>query len=92
MTETAPEAPLPDPPADVTSVRINTIVGLRPQDSGPTNVGLGFDIGAAFTVSLTLIPDAADFLASELRTAAQLAREQSSPIATPIKKIIIPGR
>lgn len=92
MSETAPEAPLPQPPTDVTSVKVETIVGLRPHDSGPTNVGLGFDVGGLFTVTVTLIPDAADYLAAELRKAAQAARAQSPGIATPINKIIIPGR
>jgi hypothetical protein len=72
---------------------VNAIVGLLPTEDG-CEVALGVDVSGRFSTSVTFPPDAADRLAVELHKAAQAAREQSpaSRIATPIKKIVIPGR
>jgi len=91
MSKTAPEQPVPVPPP--LALIINAIVGLLPTDDG-CEVALGIDVSGRFSTSVTFPPDAVDQLIEELRKAAQAAREQSpaSRLATPVKKIVIPGR
>lgn len=93
MTENeVPDQPLPVPPSNVYAVQMDVMVGLQPHDSGATNVGVGVQVSGLLSTTFVVTPDAADRLAEELRQAARLAREQSPTIATPMKKIIIPGR
>ena len=91
MSKAAPDQPVPNPPS--LALMVNAIVGLLPTDDG-CEVALGIDVSGRFSTSVTFPPDAADRLSTELHNAAQAAREQSpaSQIATPIRKIVIPGR